>query len=181
MTIHKFSIVLVAMTLFGFPQLVLAADHEQHAQPTAEHDHQAKPEAAHGALLSVDLMALLNQEMALIQKGMMALIPAISAGEWDEVATIGKNIKASFIMKQKLTGAQREELHQVLPPAFIEMDQDFHKSAGMLAHAAEMKNADVVGFYFYKMNAACVSCHSKFAVERFPGLARGNNEDGHHH
>lgn len=181
MRIHKFFLVLVATILFCLPQLTLAADHGHHAKPETEHAHHAKPEAAHGPLLSADLMSLLNQEMALIQKGMMGLIPAISAGEWDEVASIGKKIKASFILKQKLTEAQREELHQVLPPAFIEMDQDFHKSAGMLAHAAEMKNADVVGFYFYKMNAACVSCHAKFAAERFPGLAQGGEQDGHHH
>jgi len=71
-------------------------------------------------------------------------------------------------------------LHRVLPEQFIEMDMDFHKSAGMLAHAAEMRNADVVHFYFYKMNANCVSCHSKYAQERFPGLANGDKE-GHHH
>jgi len=67
----------------------------------------------------------------------------------------------------------------VLPQQFIEMDMDFHKSAGMLAHAAEMKNADVVNFYFYKMTTACVSCHGKFAAGRFPGLAKGG-EEGHH-
>jgi cytochrome c556 len=68
----------------------------------------------------------------------------------------------------------------VLPQQFIEMDMDFHKSAGMLAHAAEMKNADVVNFYFYKMNAACVSCHGKYATERFPGLIKGGDEEHHH-
>ena len=130
-------------------------------------------------LLSPGLLALLNQEMGLIQRGMMNLVPAIAAGEWGKVSAIGQKIKASFILKQKLTDAQKEELHQVLPPQFIEMDMDFHKSAGMLAHAAEMKNADVVNFYFYKMNTACVSCHGKYAVERFPGL-EGKGEKGHH-
>jgi len=116
----------------------------------------------------------------LIQQGMMDMVPAIAAGEWDKVSTIGQKIKASFILKQKLTDAQKEELHRVLPPQFIEMDTDFHKSAGMLAHAAEMKNADVVNFYFYKMNAACVSCHGKYAAERFPGLTNGDEEEHHH-
>ena len=107
------------------------------------------------------------------------MVPTIAAGEWDKVSALGQKIKKSFILKQKLTGAQKEELHRVLPEQFIEMDMDFHKSAGMLAHAAEMKNADVVNFYFSKMNAACVSCHGKYAAERFPGLSTGA-EEGHH-
>ena len=130
--------------------------------------------------LSPGLLALLNQEMGLIQQGMMEMVPAISAGEWDKVSSVGQKIKASFILKQKLTDAQKEELHRVLPQQFIEMDMDFHKSAGMLAHAAEMKNADVVNFYFFKMNTACVSCHGKYATERFPGLVKGGDEEHHH-
>jgi hypothetical protein len=174
-------LLLFVTILFCLPQSALAAEHEHHAKPEAGHGHHAMPEKAPNDKLSPELMVLLNQEMALIQQGMMNLVPAIAAGEWLEAATIGKQIKASFILKQKLTTAQKEELHRVLPELFIEMDQDFHKSAGMLAHAAEMQNADVVNFYFYKMNAACVACHSKFAAERFPGLAKGMDHDKHHH
>jgi hypothetical protein len=130
--------------------------------------------------LSPDLLALLNQEMGLIQQGVMDMVPAMAAGEWDKVSALGLKIKKSFILKQKLTDAQKKELHRVLPEQFIEMDMDFHKSAGMLAHAAEMRNADVVNFYFYKMNSACVSCHSRYAQERFPGLTNEDKE-GHHH
>jgi len=173
---------IIIVILFCFPQVVLAASHEHHedkTQPDAERAHHMESQKSHGVPLSPSLLALLNQEMGLIQQGMMDMVPAIAAGEWDKVSTLGQQIKESFILKQKLTEAQKEELHRVLPQQFIEMDIDFHKSAGMLAHAAEMKNADVVNFYFYKMNAACVSCHSKFAAERFPGLAKGG-EEGHH-
>ena len=180
MSMIKSVLIIFTTILLSLPLLALAASHEKHVKSEAEHGHHAKPEMAHGVELSADLMALLNQEMALIQKGMMDLIPVIAAGEWEDAASIGKQIKASFILKQKLTAAQKEELHRVLPELFVEMDQDFHKSAGMLAHAAEMKNADVVSFYFYKMNAACVSCHGKFAAARFPGLAPGKGQEGHH-
>jgi hypothetical protein len=172
---------LFASILFCLPQSVLASNPDHHPEPEAEPGHHEATEPSHGVELSPELKELLNQEMNLIQKGMMDLVPAISAGEWEAVAVIGKKIKASFIMKQLLTVEQKEELHRVLPEQFIEMDQDFHKSAGMLAHAAEKKNADVVNFYYYKMNAACVSCHGKFAAERFPGLAPGIDQDGHHH
>jgi cytochrome c556 len=173
----------IAAILFCLPQFVLAASHEHHehhTNPDAVNAQHLKSQVSQGAHLSPGSLSLLNQEMGLIQKGMMDLVPAIAAGEWNKVATIGKKIEASFILKQKLTEAQKEELHQVLPEQFVEMDKDFHKAAGMLARAAEMKNADVVNFYFYKMNDACVSCHGKYAAERFPGLAK-EGEKGHLH
>lgn len=182
MPLLRQSTLIIIAILFCFSQFVLAASHEYHedkAKPDAERAHHMESQKSQGVQLSPSLLALLNQEMGLIQKGIMDMVPAIAAGEWDKVSTLGQKIKESFILKQKLTEAQKEELHRVLPQQFIEMDMDFHKSAGMLAHAAEMKNADVVNFYFYKMNAACVSCHGKFAAERFPGLTKGG-EEGHH-
>jgi len=143
--------------------------------------HQAEPQAANRIQLSAELHHLLSQEMVAIENGMKDLIPAIAAGEWGRVSSIAQNISNSFIMKQKLTQAQKEELHLNLPLRFIEMDQDFHKSAAMLAHAAEMKNAEVVNFYFYKLNNACVECHAKYATQRFPALARSTDEDSHQH
>ena len=183
MSLNKRNTLIIAVIIFSSPLLVLAASHDYHEQndkfglPHAQH---MKSEASQQVQLSTDLLSLLNQEMGLIQQGVMDLVPAMAAGKWDKVSTIGQQIKASFILKQKLTEAQKEELHQVLPQQFVEMDMDFHKSAGMLAHAAEMNNADVVNFYFYKMNAACASCHSKYAAKRFPGFAKNSEEDHHH-
>jgi hypothetical protein len=179
MPLLKQTTLILAAILFCLPQFVLAASHEHNAKPDAERAHHMESQTSQRIQLSPSLLALLNQEMGLIQQGIMDMVPAIAAGEWGKVSALGQKIKVSFILKQKLTDAQKEELHRVLPQQFIEMDMDFHKSAGMLAHAAEMKNADVVNFYFYKMNAACVSCHSKYAAERFPGLVKGGDE-GHH-
>lgn len=170
MSMQKTTVLIFTVILFSIAPLAVAAEQEHHQKPTTDN----------GIDVSPGLKKLLNQEMSAIQDGMMALIPAMSSGNWEEVASIGKNIKASFIMKQKLTKAQKEELQRVLPPRFIELDQDFHKSSGMLAHAAEMKNADVMNFYFSKLNQACVSCHTKFAANRFPGLARTADEADHH-
>jgi hypothetical protein len=182
MPLLKQKSLIFAVILFCLPKSVLAANHEHHehnAKPASDRAHHMESQISQRVQLSPDLLVLINQEMALIQQGIMDMVPAIAAGEWVKVSTLGQKIKESFILKQKLTDAQKEELHRVLPQQFIEMDMDFHKSAGMLAHAAEMKNADVVNFYFYKMNAACVSCHGKYAAERFPGLAKGG-EEGHH-
>lgn len=182
MPVIKRTILAIVLILFCLPQLLVAASHghlEHNAKQDAEHADHMESQPSQGDQLSPELLALLNQEMRLIQEAMMDMVPAIAAGEWDKVSTLGQKIKMSFILKQKLTKAQKEELHRVLPQQFIEMDMDFHKSAGMLAHAAEMKNAEVVNFYFYKMNAACVSCHGKYATERFPGLSIVD-ENGHH-
>jgi len=172
---YKVTMMVVSMLLF-LPLTTLAADEDHAAE-----DHAAEGHADNKIHLSADLQSLLGEEMVAIENGMKNLIPAISSGEWEQVASIAQNIKSSFIMKQKLTTAQKEELHRALPGQFIEMDQDFHNSAGMLAHAAGMKNADVVNFYFFKLNSACVACHSKYATERFPGLVKGNEEDSHQH
>ena len=130
---------------------------------------------------SPELKQLLIEEMVAIQEGMMALIPAISSGDWRAIVEIGTKLHDSYIMKQKLSKSQIEEFHHSLPTAFQELDHSFHHSAGMLAHAAETKNADVVNFYFFKLTETCVSCHSRFATHRFPGFVSDGEHDEHHH
>ena len=120
--------------------------------------------------LSHDLKVILNQEMTEIEGGMMKIIPAISAGKWEAIANIATKIKSSFIMKQKLTQKQLEELHSSLTTEFIEMDRNFHSTAGKLAHAAHQHDSELVNFYFYKLHSQCIKCHSKYASERFPNL-----------
>jgi hypothetical protein len=171
------SIIIVGISLsFLLPAVVLAND-EHHQQ---EH-HASEKSSGSEIHLSPALRQLLNAEMAAIENGMQELIPAIASGEWKMVASIARNISDSFIMKQKLTMEQKEELHRVLPPLFIEMDKDFHASAAMLSHAAEMKNADVVNFYFFKLTNACVDCHGKYAAQRFPGLLGVSEGQSHQH
>jgi hypothetical protein len=131
--------------------------------------------------LSPALSDLLRQEMNAILQGMQALMPAIVTGNWEAVADIGDRIQHSYIMQQQLTDAQKAELHQALPPGFVELDQSFHHSAGMLAHAAEMHNAEVVNFYLYKLTDTCVACHGKFAGYRFPGLVDAPENTEHKH
>lgn len=171
MTVRNVATTIALSILIIFPQTILAEDE----------DHTGGRPAKNVISLSADLHRLLGAEMIAIENGMKDLVPAISSGEWETIATIAQGIRDSFIMKQKLTTAQKEELHRVLPDLFIEMDQDFHNSAGMLAHAAGMKNADVVNFYFFKLNDACVACHTRYASGRFPGLAKDDDVDNHQH
>jgi len=128
--------------------------------------------------LSHDLRDLLSQEMKALQGGMMSIIPAYISGNWDEIEIIAGKIKNSYILKQKLTEDQMKELKLVLPPEFIKKDQNFHYLAGMLEHAANNKKPELINFYFSEMNESCVSCHTIFAIHKFPALAP--KEKGEH-
>jgi len=158
MKIFKLSIIVISL-------LISACSH-------FKAEHKAVKPVMHAQTVKLDkeIHQLLLQEMQAIEKGMTGLIPAVARGEWDKVAGIGKNIQQSYLLKQKLTVEQRHSLHKSLPKRFIQLDQAFHESAGMLAHAAEMRKPDIVNFYVYKLSNACVECHSEFATERFPSL-----------
>ena len=145
-----------------------------------EDDHVGTPPMVETVHLSPGVTKLLRQEMRAIQKGMQALIPAIASGRWLAVAEIGRDIRDSYIMKQRLSTPQRHELHRTLPPRFREMDTAFHRAAGLLAHAAEMGNGEVVNFYLQRLMEGCVGCHSRYATTRFPAFAEPRDESHHH-
>lgn len=144
----------------------------------AEHD---VPPPANHLHLSPALLALLQQEMNAILEGMQALVPAIVTGNLRVAADIGEQIQHSYIMQQRLTAAQREELQRELPPAFQELDRSFHHAAGKLAQAAKQDNAEVAGFYFHKLTETCIACHTRFAGYRFTGLAGDAADREHRH
>lgn len=120
--------------------------------------------------LSQDLNGLLNQEMNEIESGMKKILSAMAAGNWDTISHIARKIKKSFILKQKITPKQMEELHSSLPKEFIAMDRDFHSTAEKLADAALEHDGELVNFYFSKLNGKCTNCHSQYASERFPNF-----------
>lgn len=130
--------------------------------------------------ISADIKPLLKKEMLAIEKAMQVLLSSIAKGDWKKTAMVAKQIQASYIMKQSLTAEQMQHLHHSLPEQFIQMDQAFHQYAGMLAHAAEVRNADVTSFYFYKMNDSCIQCHSRYAQEQFPAFSKQAEEQSSH-
>lgn len=145
-------------------------------------EHEGTKHKMENALgLSEAISDLLKQEMNEIKKGMESLILSIASGDWQKITETGKNIKHSYIMKNKLTKVQRHELHKTLPKQFKEIDKKFHYYAGMLSHVAAERDAELVNFYFYKMNESCVACHSKFVKNRFEGFKSGNKHEKNHH
>lgn len=141
--------------------------------------HGEDPNAGRELKLTPQLSQMLVQEMQAIQDAVMALVPAISSGNWERIAAIGRKIHDSYIMQQALSDAQIEELHQSLPARFQELDHSLHHSACQLSQAARKRNIDTVLFYFYKLNEACTACHSHYARHRFPDLANGHDEEEH--
>jgi len=154
----------------------------------AEGEHKGKGGVEE---LSPELRALLKQEMQAIQQGMQKMVPAFVSGDLEAVSAVAGKIKSSFIMKQKITSAQKHELHKKLPKDFIAKDQQFHKYAGMLEHVSEEGHTELVSFYYSKVLESCVGCHSAHATHRFPLLktvpAKNGSEhhasekNGHHH
>jgi len=146
----------------------------------AQERHDDEMKSGSGEIdLPDDLKAVLLEEMSAIEKGMAELVHEISHGNWGNIEKIGKTIEESYIVKQKLSKRQLEELHHKLPSGFLRLDGKF--LAGALAHSAKERNIDLVVFYFYRLNESCARCHSKYARERFPGFSGADDKsEGHH-
>ncbi len=157
------------------------------AAATAQvHDHAPAPDpspapASGVAALSPELRELFKLEMAGLQGAMLELVPAVASGDWEGIARIAARIRGGFVLAQRLTPEQREELHRALPAGFLERDAEFHATAEALEHAAHRKQADLVPFYVYKLTEGCVGCHSRFAQARFPGFAPAHEPAEHAH
>jgi hypothetical protein len=142
--------------------------------------HALKDYKGSGKLnLSADLRVMLNQEMQLLKGGMESLVLSTVSGKWGKIATIGQQIKQSYILSQKLSSEQHQQLAEQLPPGFKSLDDKLHHYAGMLAHVAQQQDIELVNFYIYKINETCSSCHSRFARDKFEGF-RQPPVAGHH-
>lgn len=131
--------------------------------------------------LSSEVRVVLSQEMISLEKAMKAILSSMIAGDYTRIEETAVKIKNSFILKQKLTPVQKEELYTKLPQSFIAQDSAFHNDAAMLEHVANIKNPELTQFYFNKMLNACVSCHQSFAQEKFPLLKPIENQNHHAH
>lgn len=167
----------LALMVIILPALSFAGD-EHSAHKTEAHTEHKKESVVES--LSPELRQLLAKEMQALQGGMMSIIPAYVAGNWNEIKETASKMKNSYIFKQELTKTQAKELHSVLPAEFIEKDKKFHYLAGMLSHVTEMEKPELVNFYFSEMAGSCIACHTEFATHKFPNL-KAKNTDAHAH
>jgi hypothetical protein len=139
------------------------------AQPSAT--RTAEESGGDGALkLSASLHAVLREEMRAIERAMPALHAAVQAGELATVARLGDEIAGTFILRQKLTQQQRQELHHQVPRAFLHMDHRFHDEARWLADAARQAQPPHVADHYLALVTACTDCHARFAPAVQPAL-----------
>lgn len=173
---------IAALVLSAFALAALAQVHDHAPPPAGAADAGDRGVAETGvAALSPDLRTLFRQEMAGLQGAMLELLPAVVAGEWENVAAVARRIQDGFVLAQQLTPAQRLELHERLPDGFLELDGEFHELAGGLAVAAHELRSELVPFYVYKLTDACVTCHSRHATERFPAFVTRPASPAHEH
>lgn len=120
--------------------------------------------------LSPKLRAALVAEMAGVKEGVAELSASLAMGEWDAAARRAERIRDSYIMKQKLSRSELEELERALPADFAKMDDAFHRHAEGLAHAAKARNHELAVFYFSKMMEGCGACHARYATHALKGF-----------
>lgn len=155
-----------------------SSEPEEHA-PAHAHGHGGGEPAAlpagfqgPGKLeLPEDLRALVIAEMVQVESAMHGILSALVRGDLAKVATTAQAVHDSFILSQQLTEEQAHRLHELLPPEFVTLDERFHRDAAELAKAAGAGDAVRAAEIYGRMSNGCVSCHSAYARERFPGLA----------
>jgi hypothetical protein len=125
----------------------------------------------HELQLSPELTELLRAEMRALLNGVQSLPAGIATADWKSVADTGARIRASYILDQELTPAQRKELDLSLPEHFKRLDSDFHLEARKLEAAAANHDAQLSAFHFYRLVETCTDCHALYATVRFPGFA----------
>lgn len=133
------------------------------------------------AKLSPPLRAALIEEMQQVDRALQRGVSHAAKGEWPQLAEAADSIAGAFILKRKLTDAQREELERALPGDFLALDQKFHTTAERLAAAARASDPELALFYTSRLLEACTSCHGRFAAQRFPGLAAAQEPASHTH
>jgi len=139
--------------------------------PAMAADPHAAPAGGQGAALTLapTLRAALVAEMAGLKTGVADISVFLASGEWDKAAERATRIRDSYIMKQKLSPADLEQLERSLPPDFVAMDERFHQHAEGLAQAARKRDQELAVFYFSRMLEGCGGCHARYATHTFPG------------
>lgn len=124
-----------------------------------------------GPELTPRLHDLLSEEMQAIDSAMTRLFTALVTGDHARVAEQADRIHATFILKQSLTAEDRRALKQATPKAFRDLDRTFHVRADKLAEAARDGDTERQWARYRAMGQACITCHTRYATDRFPGLA----------
>lgn len=130
--------------------------------------------------LSPDLRNLLRAEMREIASGIQGVAMSLATADWKSIQKTSAKIRASYIMENKLTPTQADELNKVLPEQFKRLDAEFHQRAEKLRLAAVERDSELVVFHYSRLLESCGQCHSAYASKQFPGFAIPTSHDHHH-
>jgi hypothetical protein len=170
----------LVFVLLAAATVTVRAQVHEHAPPATPTAPSTVPAGAIEKL-SPELRGLFREEMVALQGAMLELVPAIVSGDSESAARLAERMRAGYVLAQKLTKSQGEEIERILPEGFLERDAEFHDLAGALAAAAHERRAPLVSFYFYKLTESCVGCHARYALHRFPGYAKPEATPAHQH
>ena len=133
-----------------------------------------------GPNLTPRLKELVCEEMRQISTAMGVIWTGMVQGDHKTVAEQGILVHNSFIMKRSLTKADKKDLMAAVPPAFLKLDGKFHKLAKKLADAATAHDSELERYYFNRMTETCITCHTAYATNRFPGFGVRQLDNNHH-
>lgn len=114
---------------------------------------------------------LIRSEMKEVESAMGRLLGHLVRAEAREGAEVAHAVHDSFVLAQRMTAEQRRELRSLLPPTFVALDREFHHRAELLAEALEGGDFFAAAAHHAELSRACVTCHSRFATDRFPAFA----------
>lgn len=168
------ALMVLAAAMWGKGQAA-GPPHAPGAEPTAR-----VPVAGPVLDLPVALREALLAEMAGLRERVAALAAQLATGEWTQAAETARQVRDSYIMKQKLSDAELEALGRVLPAQFAALDARFHRHAEGLAHAAEARESELALYYLGKMLEGCQQCHSLYATHTLTGFEAPRPEAHRH-
>lgn len=123
-----------------------------------------------GSQLPPNVRNLLVREMLAVLEASQQILDALVRGHDERVAAHAQATHDSFIMQREMTEADRRDLRESVPPAFLQRDQAFHQLSAELADAARRGNQARQRGLFQQLLNACVDCHAAHATKRFPDL-----------
>ena len=147
-------------------------DEEHEDEAATQEKASSKPKEAYPGTVDLkpEFRTMLRKEMRKIQTGMDELLLYLVRGQRTEASRIATRIHNSFILKQELSKQELKQLQNQLPAGFVELDQAFHKTAAKLAGAAKEGRMDEAMTHYHEMTGNCVTCHTRYARDRFSGL-----------
>lgn len=135
-------------------------------------DHAGQQPGGATFALTPGLRALLIEEMRAIRQATGQIVDGLAAGDSAAVAGLAQRIHESFILKQKLSARDEQDL-AAAPAAFLRLDAAFHSTAEKLAGAAQRRDHELQRYYFGRLLEGCQECHGRFAADRFPLFGAG--------